>query len=158
MERRTVLTMLVHSGTAAVGLVVGVPVAFYTLAPRTVPGGEARWTPVGPLADFAIGAVCSAAVPPVPHSDALPALRRGVYVWRIAAEEVIVFSRSCTDLGCPVTFDPGSECYLCPCHGGIFSKQGDPIAGPPDRPLYQYLTKIEGGILYINLASVPPMA
>ncbi|WP_164102419.1 QcrA and Rieske domain-containing protein [Candidatus Laterigemmans baculatus] len=85
------------------------------------------------------------------------AVAQSVYVWRRSAEEVVVFSRSCTDLGCPVTWDPGSHCFLCPCHGGIFAKDGERMAGPPDRPLYRYANRVRDGRLEIDLSSVPPM-
>ena len=41
----------------------------------------------------------------------------------------------CTHFGCPVTWDDARERYACPCHGGLFSDAGDPVAGPPTTPL-----------------------
>lgn len=84
---------------------------------------------------------------------------KGVYVWRKSEKEadVVVFSRNCTDLSCPVKFDEGSECFYCPCHGGIFDKQGIPLAGPPSVPLYRYANRVRGGVLEIDLNSLPPM-
>jgi hypothetical protein len=70
-----------------------------------------------------------------------PLSRQGVYVWRPTDEEVVVFSRSCTDLGCPVIWDGGSQCFFCPCHGGIFARDGRRMAGPPDRELYRYANR-----------------
>jgi Rieske Fe-S protein len=40
--------------------------------------------------------------------------------------------------------------YICPCHNGHFSIDGEVISGPPPRPLDVYATKIEDGLLYIN--------
>ena len=110
------------------------------------------------LDDFPVGAMTRAEVD-VPRPDSSRALReKGVYVWRVSGEAIVVFSRNCTDLSCPVTYDPGSECFFCPCHGGIFAKDGERLAGPPNRPLYRYATRIEQGVLEIDLNSVPAIA
>ena len=55
-------------------------------------------------------------------------------------------------------YDPGSTFYYCPCHGGIFNQAGDPVAGPPARPLYRLATRVRGGVLEIDLTSIPPAA
>jgi menaquinol-cytochrome c reductase iron-sulfur subunit len=69
----------------------------------------------------------------------------------------VVFSRNCTDASCPVVFDAGSDCFLCPCHGGVFSKDGTPLHGPPPRPLWRYAARVRAGVLEIDLNSLPPM-
>lgn len=158
MERRTALALLVHGGSAAVASLVGIPTLIYVLAPSLRSDAAERWGNLGALDLFTIGTVRAAAVELSPAAQATEALPPGVYVWRVSEQEIVVFSRSCTDLGCPLTFDPGSECFFCPCHGGIFSKSGEPMAGPPDRPLYRYQTRVENGELQVDLNSVPPIA
>jgi menaquinol-cytochrome c reductase iron-sulfur subunit len=88
-------------------------------------------------------------------SETLP--RKAVYVWRKEEGRAVVYSRNCTDLSCPVHFDSGSERFFCPCHGGIFAKDGTPLAGPPRLPLYRYRTRVRGGELEIDLRSLPAM-
>ena len=158
MTRRGWLTGIVAAIGASVAAVVGIPAALFSLAPA-LDGRKAQvWRPVGRLDDFPLGDVRKAVVeaPRVYWAQALPAV--AVFVWRPAAGEVVVFSRSCTDLGCPVTWDPGSEWFFCPCHGGIFAKDGTPKAGPPPRPLYRYAARVQGGIVEIDLNSLPPSA
>lgn len=157
MERRDVLILLVCGGSAAVATVVGVPALIYAVAPAGSRRGEADWRDVGRLDEFPVGEITDAMVHPAAEATDIQSLRPGVYVWRRTAEEVVVFSRSCTDLGCPVTFDRGSHCFLCPCHGGIFDQQGERMAGPPDRPLYRYENRARDGVLQVNVSSVPPM-
>jgi menaquinol-cytochrome c reductase iron-sulfur subunit len=97
-------------------------------------------------------------VAPVPRGDWARSLgEKGVFVWRASEEEVVVFSRNCTDLSCPVTWDPGSNWFYCPCHGGIFAQDGTNVAGPPTRPLYRYANRVQNGVLEIDLLSLPPM-
>lgn len=47
--------------------------------------------------------------------------------------EVVAMRGRCTHQGCPVR--AASEGFVCPCHGGRFDRAGQPVAGPPDRPL-----------------------
>jgi menaquinol-cytochrome c reductase iron-sulfur subunit len=116
------------------------------------------WVRVGREEEFPIGRVHQATVEN-PRDDRAKSLRLiGVFVVRPHADETVVFSRTCTDLGCPVSWDPGSGWFFCPCHGGIFARDGSPRAGPPERPLFRYATRIEDDWLWIDLNSVPPAA
>lgn len=157
MERRAVLTLLVHGGSAVIALIVGVPALIFAFSPAGRKRRYPEWRDLGPLDQFPVGEMSEGVIRLDPESEALQAVPQGVYVWRVSPKEVIVFSRSCTDLGCPLTYDRGSACFLCPCHGGIFSQDGERMAGPPDRPLYRYDNRIREGILQIDLSSVPPM-
>lgn len=158
MERRRALTWLVHAGSAAAATMVGLPTLSYVIAPGNRSAAEPLWATLGPVSIFAPGTVRAARGRLLSQQAVSSPLLPVVYVWRVDEQDLVVFSRSCTDLGCPITFDPGSECFFCPCHGGIFSKQGEPMAGPPDRPLYRYQTRIEKELLQIDLNSVPPVA
>ncbi|GKS60417.1 cytochrome b6-F complex iron-sulfur subunit [Nitrospira sp.] len=68
-------------------------------------------------------------------------------------EGVAAFSRRCTDLGCLVSWDKRREQFICPCHQGIYDKQGRNIAGPPPRPLDRYEVVNRAGQVYVNLAT-----
>ncbi len=157
MERRNFLGWVTKIGGAAATAVVAGPAVVTTLSPA-LERREPRWASVGQVVEFPHGQVRNAIVE-VPREDRARSLRhRGVFVLRSAEGELTVFSRTCTDLGCPVTWDPGSGWFFCPCHGGIFDREGTPRAGPPKRPLYRYATRIESGVLWIDLNSLPPMA
>ena len=156
MERRRLLTAAVQLTTAAIAGVIAIPGIAAFVSPA-LEERRPRWRPVGRLAEFPVGTVRQGIVD-LGRQDAMENLQRvGVYVWRPSADEIVVFSRSCTDLGCPVTWDPGSEWYFCPCHGGIFDREGQRRAGPPNRPLFRYQWRIVDGVLEIDLHSVPPM-
>lgn len=158
MERRDFLALSVKTGGAvAVGLVL-TPVAVSSLAPLWQTRRAGSWVVVGELNNFAPGTV-SQAVVEIPRDDWARALRkRGVFVWRPTADEVVVYSRSCTDLGCPVTWDPGAGWFFCPCHGAIYDREGVPQKGPTKIPLHRYATRLEDGKLEIDLDSIPPSA
>jgi menaquinol-cytochrome c reductase iron-sulfur subunit len=159
MDRRKLLDALTKAMGLLVTGVLAVPAALLALSPALRRRTEDAWRPLGRLQQFAQGEVTEARFE-VPRADwSRHSLRhKTVYVWRPAEEELVVFSRNCTDLSCPVNFDRGSQCYLCPCHGGIFDRDGTPLAGPPSRPLYRYATRVRDGVLEIDARSVPPMA
>ncbi len=157
MNKRGFSKLIVAGGGLVVGGAVGVPAVLSALSPSLKRREDENWQAVGPVEDFPLGEMKKAVVS-VPRDDWARSLReKGVFVLRKGAEEVIVFSRNCTDLSCPITWDPGSEWFFCPCHGGIFSKDGEPQAGPPKIPLYRYANRIREGFLEIDLNSLPPM-
>ncbi|BET67726.1 hypothetical protein ASA1KI_26440 [Opitutales bacterium ASA1] len=158
MERRDFLaTAVITGGTVATAAVLG-PVAWTALSPAWSDRRRGVWADVGTLEEFEIGKVTHAVVE-VPRDDWAASLRRrGVFVWRQSEGNVTVFARSCTDLGCPVTWDPGNGWFFCPCHGGIFDRDGEPQRGPPKRPLHRYAHRVEAGRLMIDLDSIPPQA
>lgn len=62
-----------------------------------------------------------------------------------------VLSNHCTHLGCPVRWLPDRGEILCPCHGGIYSINGEHLAGPPPRGLYRYDFEVRGdGGIYVR--------
>lgn len=159
MARRDFLRKLVSIGGGVVTAgIVGVPAIATLISPVLQHRDRVDWQPLGKLSDFPVGKVTKAVIGMSRRDWAGSVREQAVYVWRRTDDGVVVFSRSCTDVGCPVTHDPGSRCYFCPCHGGIFSPEGEPMAGPPPRPLYRYATRLrESGVLEIDLRSVPPM-
>ncbi|MCW8139018.1 MAG: Rieske 2Fe-2S domain-containing protein [Planctomycetota bacterium] len=157
MDRRTFFKAVLGAGGAAVAGLLGIPGVATILAPVLRRPRGAVWAPVGRLDAFPAGEVRPTVIE-VPRDDWDEGLRRrAVYVSRLDPHEVVVFSRSCTDLSCPVMWDAGSGWFLCPCHGGIFSSDGQPQKGPPSRPLYRYATRVRAGTLEVDLRSVPPM-
>jgi menaquinol-cytochrome c reductase iron-sulfur subunit len=156
VTRRTILTRAVQGIGLIITGVIGIPTLIHGLAPGLRRRGEV-WRGVGEPADFPPDEVRRAVVT-VPTGDYTGQPRpQAVYVWNSPEEGIVVFSRNCTDLSCPVIWDGGSERFFCPCHGGIFTKRGEVVAGPPRRPLFRYATRIEDGQLQIDLDSLPPV-
>lgn len=52
---------------------------------------------------------------------------------RRTEENLKAFSSRCPHLGCRVhwEYEEGSREFFCPCHGGVFDADGNPLAGPP---------------------------
>ena len=97
---------------------------------------EWRWVDVGKFADFPAGSTTSLAVTgPDPGRD------RRVFI-RHRDDELLAIWNRCAHLGCPVKYSPGSDGYVCPCHGGAYDSRGLVTAGPPPRPLDRLDIKI----------------
>jgi Rieske Fe-S protein len=63
-------------------------------------------------------------------------------------EVLLGFSQKCTHLGCVVYWAPADAELECPCHEGVFDLSGEPIAGPPDRPLARIDLEVRSGVIW----------
>jgi nitrite reductase/ring-hydroxylating ferredoxin subunit len=79
-----------------------------------------------------------------------PAQRIGAWLRRNNEENFTVYSSKCTHLGCPVRWIPSAELFMCPCHGGVYFKDGDVAAGPPPEPLQQFPVRVEDGRVQVQ--------
>lgn len=62
-----------------------------------------------------------------------------------------VFSGICTHLGCIVHWEEQKSRFHCPCHQGIYDKEGKVIAGPPPRPLDEYKVELKNKLVFIKV-------
>jgi menaquinol-cytochrome c reductase iron-sulfur subunit len=141
-------------GTLCAGI-LGIPLVGFVLAPLFRKTPEA-WIPVGRASDFEIGKTVT-----VTLNDASPlpwagvTARSAAWLRRVSEEEFQAFSAHCTHLGCPVRWLPDSELFMCPCHGGVFYKDGQVAAGPPPAPLVRYEVRLEKGEVQLKAAALP---
>ena len=73
-----------------------------------------------------------------------------VYVLTDNGRDYITMSNICTHLGCRVRWISNQSQFFCPCHNGVFDKNGDVVAGPPPRKLDRYETKVENDQIFIK--------
>ncbi len=57
----------------------------------------------------------------------------------------VAISTRCMHLGCPVSYKPAAQRFICPCHGGVYDFEGKVSGGPPVRPLDRFYTRVVGG-------------
>lgn len=72
-----------------------------------------------------------------------------------AGGELRAFSAVCTHLGCIVRWQPDMEHLYCACHGGMFSRDGQVVGGPPPRPLPQYPVEVREGQVFVKIKMRP---
>ena len=70
------------------------------------------------------------------------------------AGQIIALSITCPHLGCKVRWSAPNAQFICPCHNGIFDRNGAPISGPPkaeNKSLRRYETLVEGNAVYLRV-------
>jgi menaquinol-cytochrome c reductase iron-sulfur subunit len=155
VTRRSFFAKLSLSLGGLCAVILGVPVVGFVIAPlfRKVPD---VWTPVGKVDDFEIGKTVSV---PFPDPSPLPwagiTAKSSAWLRREADGRFIAFSAHCTHMGCPVRWLPNAELFMCPCHGGVYYKDGAVAAGPPPKPLVRYDVRVAGGQVEIQAAAIP---
>jgi Rieske Fe-S protein len=132
-DRRRTLVRLFTLGVSAVGAALAGLVAAVA-APREG-RRNARWR----------RAVATYELPPdTPHVVVLA--ERQADGWYETRKERVIFidregdgyralSATCTHLGCRVSWQREAQQFRCPCHGGVFDREGRVLAGPPPAPL-----------------------
>jgi Rieske Fe-S protein len=75
--------------------------------------------------------------------------RPGILV-RTPAGELRAFSGVCTHLNCTVQYRPDQGHIWCACHNGHYNLSGINIAGPPPRPLEQYVVNVRGDQIVVS--------
>ncbi|PLY10064.1 MAG: cytochrome B6 [Desulfuromonas sp.] len=62
----------------------------------------------------------------------------------------VALSAVCTHLGCIVKWQADKGEFVCPCHGGRFSPQGEVLGGPPPSPLEALPVTLDGDLLVVG--------
>jgi len=89
----------------------------------------------------------------VPHGEALyfhyPGPEDQAVLLRLDSGRFVAYSQTCTHLSCSVYYQKDQNRLFCPCHEGVFdTRTGEPIAGPPVRPLPRITLQANGEKLY----------
>ena len=154
-ERRKLMA-LVSVGLGCVGAaLIGVPVVGFLVAPLFEAISK-KWRAVGTAAEFEPGKTIE-----VKFEDASSVAWAGVtaqtgaWLRREESGQFVAFAVNCTHLGCPVRWLEQAELFMCPCHGGVYYKDGTVAAGPPPRPLTQYPVRVRDGQVEILTMPTP---
>jgi menaquinol-cytochrome c reductase iron-sulfur subunit len=155
LSRRRFLEKLSIALGSFCAAVVGLPLIGFVIAPLFRKAPE-LWVTLGKVGDFQIGKTASVTVldsSPLPWAGITA--KNAVWLRRESDTSFIAFSANCTHLGCPVRWMEGAELFLCPCHGGVYYKDGNVAAGPPPRPLFRYDVRVENGEVKMKSVVVP---
>jgi Rieske Fe-S protein len=145
------------NGAAAV--VLAVPVLQFLLSPMRGRNRYQEWVKLGPLEQFPEGETRLAKFrSPFARPWDGETAETPCWVRHVDGEKFQVFAINCAHLGCPVRWFEQSGLFLCPCHGGAYYADGSRASGPPERGLFEYAYKIEGGQLMIEAGALPTLA
>lgn len=152
MSRRSFLSKLTFGVGAVSTLTVGGVLASTFVGPA-IRNKPVQWIPAGKVEDFPVGEVSTVNVRyenkiAFYHQEIV----KPVMIWRQPDEnEIVVYSATCTHLGCTVHWDAPQHTFLCACHGGAFELDGTVKAGPPPRPLDRLAFRVDGGNLLVKM-------
>jgi len=150
VTRRSFLTYLIASAAAFIAATLGTSTAIFAASPLINQRRGARVS-LGSVSGFQVGK---------PRVVEFSLSRRdgwvvedavkSVWVVRTSENAFITYSPRCTHLGCAVSWVPDQQAFKCPCHGGVFSIEGEVLSGPPPRPLDRLDNQIENGKLVVD--------
>ncbi len=149
--RRSFFGILIGSISAVVGAMMAVPLTRFALSPIFRRSPQSDWCPIGAPADFAGPDPVRAEVE-VHRTDGWRSstVKQTVWACKDPSGGVRVLSSTCPHLGCVVSWSAQRQSFLCPCHKGVFGKNGELVSGPPPRGLDPLPTKIEEGRVWVR--------
>jgi len=158
LSRRGFLVKIGILFNGLVGAVLAVPIVGYIFSSLTRGRADSylSWISLGPANDFPEGETRLATFR---NADVMPTDGKTVdtacWVRRIAGDQFQVFAVNCMHLGCPVRWFPQSGLFMCPCHGGVYYRDGSRASGPPLRGLFEYPSKVQNGVVMIRAGELP---
>ena len=157
-SRRRFLSRLGFSLGGLAAFLGGVPIVGILFSP--VRRKEKHtWRPVGAIGEFPVGETRMVSyLDPRPLPWAGFAAQSGAYLRRESDNEFVAFSMYCTHTACPISWSPGADLFLCPCHGGTFYRDGQVAGGPPPRPLDRFDVRVRDGQVWLRTMGAPRTA
>lgn len=153
--RRRFLNRLSLALSGVIGAVIGIPIVSFLLAPLFRRQVES-WQAVGPVTGFQVGATSQVVIEdPSPLAWAGLASRNAAWLRRESDSEFRAFSVNCTHLGCPVRWLQDAGLFMCPCHGGVFYRDGRVAGGPPQEPLVEYPVRLRNSQVEVLAGASP---
>src|SRR6202163_2525870 len=161
ISRRTLFMKMGILFNGLVATAVAVPIIRFLLAPitRGRANGYLAWVSLGTISQFPEGETRLANFqnPYVTPTDG-KTVDTACWVRRVAGDQFQVFAVNGAHLGCPVRWFPQSGLFMCPCHGGVYYRDGSRASGPPPRGLFEYPYKVENGRLMIEAGQLPTLS
>jgi menaquinol-cytochrome c reductase iron-sulfur subunit len=154
-DRRGFIIKMLTLFSGFVGLLVSIPMIGAFVAP-VYRATSKDWRSVGKVDNFDVG---STVLVKYRNSNPLPwsgiTSQTAAWLRRVSGDHFIAFSVNCAHLGCPVRWIPQAQLFMCPCHGGVYNKDGSYAAGPPPKGLSRYPVRIRNGEVEILSSPIP---
>ncbi len=137
-SRRSFVNYLLHTSIGAVAVSVFYPVLSFLTPPRIAESAEATVV-AGKITDIA------------PNTGKIFKFgsRAGLLI-RTPTGELKAFSATCTHLDCTVQYRGDLQGIWCACHDGHYDLNGRNVAGPPPRPLDEYVVNLRGDEIIVS--------
>jgi len=159
---------------SAVRWVLGLLFGRFDSSPRTTRRDFLRWTVAGagtfflaeaaagfvaffwPLKTGAFGSKITVDPANIPAVDKDPIVNREGRFWLINNNPngALALYWKCVHLGCTVPWNSSENDFHCPCHGSVYNRNGEHIAGPAPRALDYMEITVEGGKVVVNSGKI----
>jgi menaquinol-cytochrome c reductase iron-sulfur subunit len=154
-KRRRFLVKLSLGVSFLTAAAAGIPVLSALLAPLLEKTPN-FWRKVGDLESFPIGTTNLVTFENADaHNWSSITSRSAAWLRRDDEKTFSAFSANCTHLGCPVRWEGDAQLFMCPCHGGVYYKDGSVAAGPPPKALVQYPVRVKNKAIEIRTSPIP---
>lgn len=150
VSRRDFMKATILSIGGLIGAAIGLPAIAYVIGPALQKETD-EWIRLGSVAKVEVNSPTLFKTVIEKQTGWINAEEEfSVYVLTTNGQEFIVMSNVCTHLGCRVRWIADKDGFFCPCHNGIFAKDGSVVSGPPPRALDRFEVKVEDGILFVK--------
>lgn len=150
IDRRQFMSLATWAIGVLIGAGLGIPAIAYIIGPALQGDKDQGWIRVGSTVKIELK---------IPTLFKVKIERQtgwivneeelSIYVLTDDGREFMAMSNICTHLGCRVRWIADRDQFFCPCHNGVFGRNGEIISGPVPRPLDRYQIKVEDDQLYI---------
>ena len=151
-SRRVFLGYVAGAISGFIGIVTGVPIVGYLVSPLGKQEA-ARWVNLGKVDDFKSTEPRFVTFS-ITRRDGWTEVQESRACWVVPQgnNAFVVFNGRCTHLGCAYSWRVSgehAEKFFCPCHDGIYDREGRVLDGPPPRPLDRLEVKVEDNNLMV---------
>jgi menaquinol-cytochrome c reductase iron-sulfur subunit len=150
ISRRNFLAIATWAMGGLISIGIGIPAIGYLIGPALKQENKKEWIRVSSASKVEVGTPTlfkvkiNRQVGWTVNEEEL-----AVYILTTNGRDFIALSNICTHLGCRIRWISDKEQFFCPCHNGIFNKDGQVVSGPPPKPLDRFEIKVEDDQLFI---------
>jgi Rieske Fe-S protein len=150
ITRREFMSKAIWAVGGLISAAVAIPAVAYIVGPALKKVGQQNWVQLGSTAKVELGTPTLFRATVRRQSGwIVDEERLTVYALTDDGRDFVAMSNVCTHLGCRVRWIADRQQFYCPCHDGVFDKEGNVVSGPPPRPLDRYETRVENDLLLI---------
>jgi menaquinol-cytochrome c reductase iron-sulfur subunit len=150
INRRDFLGMATFGIGGLIGLGLGIPAMIYLIGPALKKSDTQNWLSLGSASKVELGTPTLYKISVEQQTGWISNVEeKSFYVYTENGRDFVAMSNICTHLGCRVRWVDDRQEFFCPCHNGVFDKEGNVVSGPPPRPLDRFEVKVENDQLMI---------
>ena len=150
IDRRDFMKAVIAGISGVIGAAIGLPAIAYIVGPALKQDAN-TWIRLGAISKVEINNPTLFKTTIETQTGWINAEEEfSAYVLTENGQDFTAMSNICTHLGCRVRWIPSQDAFFCPCHNGVFAKDGTVVSGPPPRPLDRFEGKVEDGVLFVK--------